>query len=231
MQTSDSEIPKQVTDNSTINQPGSLVWSISELNPNESRTLTYFVKLSDDKNLNKQSITNTASAYTKTENGTPYPKGKDEKTFTPNISYNMPKTMVEKTKDDDGNYIVKYKLEFTLYSSSNYPLKNFMFYDYLNYHDIRTDEKMLPYISYERDSVELHQIKDGKDTLVDSSNYKVEWEMDRTNYKADWSKSDGNPKRFRIRGTDSNPFTVYPGDSYYVTYKLKIKPEVYAAMQ
>lgn len=231
MQTSDDEIPKQVTDSSSINQPGSLVWSISELKPNESRTLTYFVKLSDDKNLNKQSITNTASAYTKKEGGTTYPKGKDVKTYTPNIYYNMPKTMVEKTKDDDGNYIVKYKLEFTLNSSSDYPLKNFMFYDYLNYHNIRTDEKMLPYISYERDTVKLYQTKDGKDTLVDPSNYKVEWETDGTNYKADWSNSDGNPKRFRIRGTDSNPFTVYPGDSYYVTYKLKVKPEVYAAMQ
>ena len=231
MQTSDDEIPKQVTDSSSINQPGSLVWSISELKPNESRTLTYFVKLSDDKNLNKQSITNTASAYTKKEGGTTYPKGKDVKTYTPNIYYNMPKTMVEKTKDDDGNYIVKYKLEFTLKSSSDYPLKNFMFYDYLNYHNIRTDETMLPYISYERDTVELHQIKDNKDTLVAPSKYKVEWEKDGTNYKADWSNSDGNPKRFRIRGTDSNPFTVYPGDSYYVTYKLKVKPEVYAAMQ
>lgn len=90
MQTSDDEIPEQVTDNSAINQPGSLVWSISELKPNESRTLTYFVKLSDDKNLNKQSITNTASAYTytKKEGGKTYPKGKDVETFTPNISYN-----------------------------------------------------------------------------------------------------------------------------------------------
>lgn len=231
MQTSDDEIPKQVTDSSSINQPGSLVWSISELKPNESRTLTYFVKLSDNKNLNNQPITNKASAYTKKEGGKTYPKGKDDVTFTPTISYNMPKTMVEKTKDDDGNYIVKYKLEFTLNSSSNYPLKNFMFYDYLNYHNIRTDETMLPYISYERDTVELHQIKDNKDTLVAPSKYKVEWEKDGTNYKADWSNSDGNPKRFRIRRTDSNPFTVYPGDSYYVTYKLKIKPEVYAAMQ
>ena len=232
MQTSDNEIPKQVTDSSSINQPGSLVWSISELNPNESRTLTYFVKLSDDKNLNKQSITNTASAYTKKEGGTTFPKGKYEITFTPAISYNMPKTHIkEYTKDDDGNYIVQYKLEFTLNSSSNYPLKNFIFYDYLNYYDMPTDEKMLPYISYERDTVELHQIKNNKDTLVDKSTYKVEWETNRTNYKADWSDGDGNPKRFRIRGTDSHPFTVYPGDSYYVTYKLKIKPEVYAAMQ
>lgn len=233
MQTSDNEIPKQVTDSSSINQPGSLVWSISELKPNESRKLTYFVKLSDDKNLNKQSITNKASAYTKKENGKTYPKGEYEITFTPNISYDMSKTHIkEYTKDDDGNYIVQYKLEFTLNSSSNYPLKNFIFYDYLNYGDMfTTDNKMLPYISYERDTVELHQIKDGKDTLVDPSNYKVEWETNGTNYKADWSDSDGNPKRFRIRESDSNPFTVYPGDSYYVTYKLKVKPEVYAAMQ
>lgn len=231
MQTSDDEIPEQVKDNTTIKQPGSLVWSISELKPNESRTLTYFVKLSDNKNLNNQPITNKASAYTKKEGGTTYAKGKDEKTFTPTVSYNMPKTMVEKTKDAEGNYIVQYKLEFTLNTSSDYPLKNFMFYDYLNYYDIRTDETMLPYISYERDTVELHQIKDNKDTLVNPSTYKVEWETDETKYKADWSNSDGNPKRFRIRGTDSNPFTVYPGDSYYVTYKLKIKPEVYAAMQ
>lgn len=231
MQTSDNEIPKQVTDSSSINQPGSLVWSISELNPNESRTLTYFVKLSDDKNLNKQSITNEASAYTKKENGTTYSKGKDDETFTPNITYSMPKSIVENKKDSEGNYIVKYKLEFTLDSSSNYPLKNFMFYDYLNYYDIHTDEKMLPYISYERDSVELHQIVDDKDTVVNPSKYTVEWEMDETKYKENWTDNDGNPKRFRIRGTDSNPFTVYPGDSYYVTYKLKVKPEVYAAMQ
>lgn len=232
MQTSDDEIPKQVTDSSSINQPGSLVWSISELKPNESRTLTYFVKLSDDKNLNKQSITNTASAYTKKEGGTTYPKGKYDQTFTPTVSYDMKKTHDEKyTKDAEGNYIVQYKLKFTLNSSSDYPLKNFMFYDYLNYHNIRTDETMLPYISYERSTVELHQIRNGEDTVVNPSNYKVEWETDETNYKADWSNSDGNPKRFRIRGTDSNPFTVYPGDSYYVTYKLKVKPEVYAAMQ
>ena len=111
MQTSDDEIPKQVTDSSSINQPGSLVWSISELNPNESRTLTYFVKLSDDKNLNKQSITNTASAYTKKEGGTTYPKGKYEQTFTPTVYYDMKKTHDEKyTKDAEGNYIVQYKL-------------------------------------------------------------------------------------------------------------------------
>lgn len=146
----------------------------------------------------------------------------------------MPKSIVkngdmEYTKDIEGNYIVQYKLEFNLNSPSNYPLKNFVFMDYLNYGDIYTNNKMLPYISYEKDSVELHQIKNGKDEKVDISKYKVEWETDGNNFKENWSE--GNPKRFRVTGTHSNPLTIYPGDKYYVTYKLKAKPEVYAAMQ
>lgn len=221
--TAENEIPAEVDNISSISQPGSLVWSIDTLDPNESRTLTYFVKLSDNQRLNGQPITNKASAFTK-KGETPYPKGQSPQTFKPKISYTMPKSVIESngkpyTKDKEGNYIIQYKLEFNLNSPSNYPLKNFVFMDYLNYSDIYTDNKMLPYISYEKDSVELHQIKDGKDEKVDTSKYKVEWE------------ADGNPKRFSVTGSDSDPLTIYPGDQYYVTYKLKVKPEVYAAMQ
>ena len=231
--TSENEIPVEVENISSIKQPGSLVWSIDTLAPNESRTLTYFVKLSDNQRLNGQPITNKASAFTK-KGETTYSKGQSEKTFTPNATYTMPKSIVkngdmEYTKDKEGNYIVQYKLEFNLNSPSNYPLKNFVFMDYLNYGDIYTDNKMLPYISYDKDSVELHQIKNGKDEKVDISKYKVEWETDGNNFKENWSE--GNPKRFRVTGTHSNPLTIYPGDKYYVTYKLKVKPEVYAAMQ
>lgn len=44
---------------------GSLVWSIDTLAPNETRTLTYFVKLSDNQRLNGLPITNKALAFTK----------------------------------------------------------------------------------------------------------------------------------------------------------------------
>lgn len=231
--TAENEIPAEVENISSIKQPGSLVWSIDTLAPNESRTLIYFVKLSDNQRLNGQPITNEASAFTK-KGETTYSKGQSEKTFTPNATYTMPKSIVkngdmEYTKDKEGNYIVQYKLEFNLNSPSNYPLKNFVFMEYLNYGDIYTDNKMLPYISYEKDSVELHQIKNDKDEKVDISKYKVEWETDGNNFKENWSE--GNPKRFRVTGTHSNPLTIYPGDKYYVTYKLKVKPEVYAAMQ
>lgn len=120
-------------------------------------------------------------------------------------------------------------MNFTLNTNSNYPLKNYAFFDYLNYSGRSTDAKMLPYISYIKDSVELYQIKGNTDTKIDSSQYKVEWEANGTNYKENWTN--GNPKRFKLSGTADHPMTIYPGDSYYVTYKLKIQPEVYAAMQ
>ena len=176
--TAENEIPVEVGNISSIKQPGSLVWSIDALAPNESRTLIYFVKLSDNQRLNGQPITNKASVFTK-KGETPYPKGQFEKTFTPNATYTMPKSVVETngkkyTKDKEGNYIIQYKLEFNLNSPSNYPLKNFVFMDYLNYGDIYTDNKMLPYISYDKDSVELHRIKNNKDETVAKSKYKVE---------------------------------------------------------
>lgn len=230
--TSDEEVPDPVTDNTSITQPGSIVWSMEKLNPNEKRTLTYYVLLTDKQNVRKQSITNKASVLNKKDNET-YLKGSFEKTFTTSIDYSMPKEIIstngqQYTKDEDGNYIVQYRLNFTLNEKSNYPLKNYAFFDYLNYPGRSTDEKMLPYISYVQDSVELHQINGSTDSTIERSLYKVQWETDGTNYKDTY---DDNPKGFKLSGAENQPITIYPGDSYYVTYKLKIKPEVYAAMQ
>lgn len=228
--TSEGEVPDPV--NTSITQPGSIVWSMEKLNPNEKRTLTYYVLLTDKQNVRKQSITNEASVLNKKDNET-YLKGSSENTFTTSIDYSMPKEIIstngqQYTKDEDGNYIVQYKLNFTLNEKSNYPLKNYAFFDYLNYPERSTDEKMLPYISYVQDSVELHQINGSTDSTIKRSLYKVQWETDGTNYKDTY---DDNPKGFKLSGAENQPITIYPGDSYYVTYKLKIKPEVYAAMQ
>lgn len=228
---SDKEIPESVTDITKINKPGSIVWSIDKLAPNETRTLTYYVKLTDKQDIRNKDITNKALVLNKKGNET-YLKGSSEKTFTPSINYGMTKNIISTNKDQDGNYIVQYRLNFTLNVNSNYPLKNYAFFDYLNYSGyagkFANDNKMLPYISYMKDSIELHQIKESTDTKIDSSLYKVQWETDGTNYKDTY---DGNPKRFKLSGAENHPITINPGDSYYVTYKLKIKPEVYAAMQ
>ena len=240
--TSDNEVPEQVTDDSSITKPGSLVWSIDTLAPNESRTLTYFVKLKDtDGAINKsnnQTITNEANVFTKSNNSV-YKKDKSSSEFKPYMDFGMNKEIVQTnkkdyTKDQDGNYIVQYKLNFTLKDSSNYPLKKFVFWDYLDYNDIRTDEKMLPYISYNKESVEVYGKKAGeKDySKLNSNQYVLKWGNQTIDYTEKWTDN-SEPTRFKVTvtGTEDNPITMNHGDSYYVTYKLKVKPEVYAAMQ
>ena len=194
--------------------------------------MTYYVKLTDKQDIRNKNITNKASVLNKKDDET-YLKGSSEKTFTPSVTYGMTKNIISTngqkyTKDAEGNYIVQYRLNFTLNANSNYTLKNYAFFDYLNYSGFANDNKMLPYISYMQDSIELHKIVGSTDTTIDSSLYKVQWETNGINYKDTY---DGNSKRFKLSGTTDHPITIYPGDSYYVTYKLKIKSEVYAAMQ
>ena len=182
---SDKEIPESVTDSTKINKPGSIVWAVDQLAPNETRTLIYYVKLTDKQDIRNKDITNKASVLNKKGNET-YLKGSSEKTFTPSINYGMTKNIIstngkQYTKDQDGNYIVQYRLNFTLNANSNYPLKNYAFFDYLNYSGFANDNKMLPYISYMQNSIELHQIVGSTDTIIDSSLYKVQWETNGTN--------------------------------------------------
>ena len=240
---SGQKIPESITDTTAVTEPGSFVWNIAEMKAGEIRTLTYFVKLKDKGGLintkNGQNITNVANLYTKGSNDQVYDKGHVENTFQPKISYNISKDILNsantsnnqltvKDKDTDGNYIIKYKLSFTLNNEgSNYPLKNFVFWDYLQNF---TDEKMLPYISYDKDSFELHEIKSGKDTKI--PNFEISWANGNKEYKKDWGNiKEGEPTRFKIKGGEQNPIIVNPGDSYYVTYQVKVKPEVYAVMK
>lgn len=240
---SGQKIPESITDTTAVTEPGSFVWNIAGMKAGEIRTLTYFVKLKDKGGLintkNGQNITNVANLYTKGSNDQVYDKGHAENTFQPQISYNISKDILNsantsnnqltvKDKDTDGNYIIKYKLSFTLNNEgSNYPLKNFVFWDYLQNF---TDEKMLPYISYDKDSFELHEIKSGEDTKI--SNFEISWANGNKEYKKDWNNTTyGEPTRFKIKGGEQNPIIVNPGDSYYVTYQVKVKPEVYAVMK
>lgn len=241
--TSENEIPAEVENISSINQPGSLVWSIGALDSNEIRTLTYFVKLKDtDGAINKsnnQIITNEVNAFTKSSDSV-YKKDTSSSEFKPYMEFGMNKEIVQTnnknyTKDQDGNYIVQYKLNFTLKDPSNYPLKKFVFWDYLDYNDnIRTDEKMLPYISYNRKSVEVYGKKAGEENYskLNSNQYVLKWGNQTIDYTEKWTDN-SEPTRFKVAvtGTEDNPITMNHGDSYYVTYKLKVKPEVYAAMQ
>ena len=227
--TTENPIPP---DNSTsIKEPGSLVWKIGDMAPNESRTLTYYVKLKDNVALDNKEIKNQANVYSKT-----YKRVDDDATFTPKISYTMPKSRVGNIeKNTDGSYTINYELHFTLdKANSSYPLENFVFQDYLKHSSNATDSKALPYISYDRDSVQVLVKKDGdnKYTEILKSEYNTSWSKDMETYKTDWSdSSDGNPNSFKISGKEGKPIQVNPGDSYYVTYSVKVKPEALAAIK
>ena len=226
-----TENPIPTAGATSIEEPGSLVWKIGNMAPNESRTLTYYVKLKDDVALDNKEIKNQANVYSKT-----YKRVYDDETFTPKISYTMPKSRVGNIeKNVDGSYTINYRLDFILdKANSNYPLENFVFQDYLNHSSNATDSKALPYISYDRNSVHVFAKKDGASdyTEISESEYSTSWSKDMNTYKTDWSdSSDGNPNSFKISGTESNPIQVNPGDSYYVTYSVKVKPEALAAIK
>lgn len=237
---SDQKIPDAVT--GTVNEPGSIVWKVAAMDSNEVRTLTYYVKLNDTtKNLynyRNKNIVNNAQVYTKKEDSSQiYNKGSSTSTFTPTIKINtdvMKKSLLAQdgkdyTKDNDGNYLVNYKIEFNYGSDNNCSIKGFQFRDYLDYWDIHTDSNMLPYISYVEDSVVLH-VKKANETV-----YKEYKDKDITvgwaNGNDVYSTYRKNSTRFKVYELNNEPITINPGDSYYVTYTLKIKPEVYAAMQ
>lgn len=238
---SDQKIPNAVT---SITNPESFVWKIAEMEPNEVRTLTYYVKLIDTtENLyNKQyDIVNNAQVYSRKDNSSQvYSKGNKEFTFTPTITIDtnvMKKNIVTQNgnnyiKDRDGNYLVNYQIEFNYGSNNNVSIKQFQFRDSLD-DDIFTDPKMLKYISFVENSIVLHVKKAGDTGYKEykGNAIKVGWAKGNDTYTTTYNENNENSTRFNVYELNNKPITINPGDSYYVTYTLKIKPEVYAAMQ
>lgn len=212
------------------NETGSLVWAIGDMSHNETRILTYFVKLKENEPLNKKGvISNNANVYSKT-----YPRHSSNILFNPLTDLDMHKNQDGKLiRNEDGSYTINYKLDFTLKSNSNYPLKDFEVMDYLDYEDHYVDEKIRDYVSYNRESFKVSvQKSNGIEKELEKNEYKLAWAKGDTNYKTEWDdKTDGNPTRFKITGFDKSTITVEPGDSYYVTYSVTVQPEALAVMK
>ena len=215
----------------TITEPGSMVWKIGEMAAGEVRTLTYFVKLNGKVNLNQAEINNKADVFLKN-----YQRAYDEDSFTPKIKYAMTKNHdSDIVKNPDGSYTIKYTINFSLdKNNSNFPLKNFELRDFLDYTDIFTNPELLAkgYVYYNRDSVKLYAKKntDTDYSQVAGEDYVTLWSDKNDNYTSNWTKTT-NPTRFKITGTSGNPITVNPGDGYYATYSITVKPEAMAYMK
>lgn len=222
------------------------MWKIAKMNPNEVRQLTYYVKLKDtteDLYKIKKDVVNNAQVYSKKEGSSKvYSKGIKVSTFTPTIVIDtsvMKKNIVKQDdnkdykKDNEGNYLVNYQIEFNYGSNNNVSIKGFQFADYLDYvddYDFKTDSKMLPYISFVENSIVLHVKTAGESGYKEykGNDISVKWAKGNDTYTTTYNE---NSTRFKVYELNKQPITINPGDSYYVTYTLKIKPEVYAAMQ
>ena len=221
-------IPSENTKND--NETGSLVWDIGKMLANETRTLTYFAKLKDGVALNGKTINNQAIVYSNT-----IKRVYSDNEFTPNIKYDMKKERVGSVvRQDDGSYKIDYKLYFKLNeNNSDYPVKDLVFWDCLNYEDaFSTDSNILKYVKYDSNSFNLSVQKKGDSNYseVDKSNYVVQWSNDRQNYVTEWNGTD-NPTCFKLAGKEGNPIIINPGDSYYVTYSLIVKPKAFAEVK
>ena len=202
-----------------------IVWNIQNMAANESRELTYYVKLKDDVNLRNQQITNTATLYSNGSQGV-YDRGSGEAKFTPTINYDGKFTKSVNgniIRKNDGSYTIPFKLAVaTDKDKSNYTIKNLQFRDYLN----NMSDELLPYITFDNNSFKLYK----NDKLIESTEYNVKWstETNNTNFK-EWNEVK-NPKSFILSGNKNSPIDLSPGESCYVTYKVIVKPEAFAKM-
>lgn len=208
--------------------PGSMVWEIGDMEPHETRTLTYYVKLKKNVPLNNKEIKNNAQIFCKEQ-----PRDSQKASFTPTLNYdtwNM-KALGESgvVRNNDGTYTISYKLNFNLYEDgSNYPLRNFEFLDYLDHANNPTDSTVRRYVDYNND-VKLYKVEADGNNQVNDSAYQVKWSTDGSAY--DKFENVNNPTSFKVSGTTEKPLTINPGEHYYVTYSVTVKPEALAAMK
>lgn len=210
-----------------------IVWHIGDMKPNESRTLTYYVKLNDKANLSGQTIKNNASLYSKSSKDI-YEKKVDDKNrnadFTPKIDYDG---LFKKTVDgnitrnaDDGSYTIPFKSSISIKKdTSNYTIKNLQFYDYLK-HDLNTEinADLLQYIHFDKSTFKLYK----NNSVVDSAKYNIKWSTDNTEFK-EWNDKD-NFRSFVLSGNEGTPINLSPGESCYITYNVTVKPKAFAKL-
>ena len=155
-----AKIPDSNTKIPTSGEPNitnpCIVWNIGDMKPNESRTLTYYVKLKDKESLNGNTINNSASLYSKSSTNT-YDKGVGNAEFTPKIDYTNQFTKTVDgniTRNKDGSYTIPFKSYISIHeATSNYTIKNLQFYDYLK-HDLNTEinDDLLQHIHFNKSS-------------------------------------------------------------------------------
>lgn len=166
MPSEDTPIPPE---NGSLEEPGSLVWVIGTMSPNETRTLTYRVKLKDGytfiQNSENKVISNAAEIYSKT-----YPRGNSTANYEPKAGIDLRKTASEAVRQEDGSYVITYTVSAEAYSTNNFVLKNVRIEDSLNHPNNSTNINSLEYINYVENSIRLYNNKNASGNSIGFTN-------------------------------------------------------------
>lgn len=217
--TEDKPIPDPAGENPT--KPGTLVWDIGDMAANETRTLTYRVKLKDAYTgvTAKENLQNTANVYSKT-----YQRDGDTVTFTPSAGATMSKVASTFTPGENGGGTITYTIWVQAYTDNSYVLDNVKIMDALDgsiENRNGTLTAIRQYLSYDETSFHLYQGgSNGQNGSSGLSGITEGTKLTITDTDNDGKKND--------------KFTYYvgslaPGESKTLTYTVNVEPGVFVA--
>ena len=221
--TEENPIPDPAGENPT--KPGTLVWVIGNMAANETRILTYRVKLKAAYTgvTTKGDLQNTANVYSKT-----YQRDSDTVTFTPRAGATMSKKASTFTPGKNGGGTITYTIWVQANTDNSYVLDNVKIMDALDGsidNWISTSAAIRKYLSYDETSFHLYK--------GDSNG------QNGSNGLSDEITEGTEGTRLTITDTDNDDkkndsFTYYvgslaPGKSKTLTYTVNVEPGVFVA--
>lgn len=217
--TEENPIPGPAGENPT--KPGTLVWDIGDMAANETRTLTYRVKLKDAYTgvTAKGNLQNTANVYSKT-----YQRDSDTVTFTPRAGATMSKVASTFTPGENGGGTITYTIWVKANADNSYVLDNVKIMDALDgsiENQNGTLAAIRQYLSYDANSFHLYQGgSNGQNGSSGLTEITAGTTLNITDTDNDGKKNDS--------------FTYYvgslaPGESKTLTYTVNVEPGVFMA--
>ncbi len=217
--TEDKPIPDPAGENPT--KPGTLVWDIGNMAANETRALTYRVKLKDKYTgvTAKGNLQNTANVYSKT-----YQRDSDTVTFTPRAGATMSKVASTFTPGENGGGTITYTIWVKANADNSYVLDNVKIMDALDgsiENQNGTLAAIRQYLSYDANSFHLYQGgSNGQNGSSGLTEITAGTTLNITDTDNDGKKNDS--------------FTYYvgslaPGESKTLTYTVNVEPGVFVA--
>lgn len=217
--TKENPIPGPAGENPT--KPGTLVWVIGNMAANETRTLTYRVKLKNAYTgvTAKENLQNTANVYSKT-----YQRDSDTVTFKPRAGATMSKVASTFTPGENGGGTITYTIWVQAYADNSYVLDNVKIMDALD-GSVQNMNGTLAAIRKNLSYVEtsFHLYQGGSNRQNGSSGLKEITE----GTKLTITDTDNDGKK-------NDRFTYYvgslaPGKSKTLTYTVNVEPGVFVA--